>query len=180
MMLMMKSLSPLPLTRSAVMVLFANIAYHEVRGAVMGISETIACVTRCIVPPRPLFSRVGTRALLHAVLVDALSPLWTHHQPQTHLLRIPSIPVSRVGVGHHRPRHLVSRLLDLSRNQREQGLCEEDIVARSPQCTPLVFRSLFAHIPHSKHSLDHQERTTLNSCPVSSLIFPFKLFSAVS
>ena len=54
MMLMMKSLSPLPLTCSAVMVLFANIAYHEVCGAVMGISETIACVTRCIVPPRPL------------------------------------------------------------------------------------------------------------------------------
>lgn len=31
------------------MVLSANIAYHEVRGAIMGISETIACVTRCIV-----------------------------------------------------------------------------------------------------------------------------------
>lgn len=54
MMLMTKSLSPRPLTHSAVMVLFANIAYHEVRGAVMGISETIACVTRCIVRPLSL------------------------------------------------------------------------------------------------------------------------------
>ena len=51
MMLMMKSILPLSLTRSVVMVLFANIAYHEVQGAIMGISETIACVTRCLVPP---------------------------------------------------------------------------------------------------------------------------------
>lgn len=35
---------------SAAMVLFANIAYDEYRGLVMGLSETVACVTRCLVP----------------------------------------------------------------------------------------------------------------------------------
>ena len=49
MMLMMKLYNYLCVTHSAIMVLSANIAYHEVRGAIMGISETIACVTRCIV-----------------------------------------------------------------------------------------------------------------------------------
>ena len=34
---------------STTMILFSNIAYDEYRGIVMGMSETIACITRCIV-----------------------------------------------------------------------------------------------------------------------------------
>ena len=35
---------------NSTMVLFSNIAYDEYRGIVMGMSETIACITRCISP----------------------------------------------------------------------------------------------------------------------------------
>ena len=31
------------------MILFANVAYHEMRGVVMGACETIAGLTRCVV-----------------------------------------------------------------------------------------------------------------------------------
>ncbi|KAK8813727.1 hypothetical protein WA556_000299 [Blastocystis sp. ATCC 50177/Nand II] len=58
------------LMMNAIMVLSANIAYHEVRGAIMGISETIACVTRCIGPV--LFSLLCSWTLKqpHGVIVN--------------------------------------------------------------------------------------------------------------
>lgn len=50
---------------SATMILFANVAYHEMRGVVMGACETIAGLTRCIVLSHSRLKRRALCSFLH-------------------------------------------------------------------------------------------------------------------
>ena len=48
-MVIMKWFFDSEMTFSVTMILFSNVAYNEMRGIIMGASETIAGVTRCLV-----------------------------------------------------------------------------------------------------------------------------------
>ncbi|KAK8816627.1 hypothetical protein WA538_002488 [Blastocystis sp. DL] len=79
------------LMMNATMILFANVAYHEMRGVVMGACETIAGLTRCIGPllfsalyswtceqkPHRLVNPYLTFVLLGVTsLIAAILPIW--------------------------------------------------------------------------------------------------------